>query len=170
MTTHANSISLEYQAWRRIKQSCTNPNAPSFPSIGAKGIRFDPLWTDFIAFQLDMGEMPADCNAIVRIDPKLDFCKINCKWAKVSQGRPRNSQIKPEKKESRRRRIKNPKTICLNIEQSHYDYIKRMALSQYQQTGFYVEVNDLIRDALKKAYPCPELYDLFGKEKNDTRK
>lgn len=112
-----------------------------------------------------MGKMPDDCNTIVRLDPKLDFSKYNCKWAKAAQGRPRTGDVRPAKKESRRRRIKNPKTICLNIEQKHYDYINKMAKMQFQQTGVYVEANDLIRDALKKQFPCPELYDLFGKEK-----
>lgn len=112
-----------------------------------------------------MGKMPDDCNSIVRIDPKLDFCKFNCKWAKVAQGRPRTGEIKKPKKESRRRRIKNPKTICLNIEQVHYDYIQKMAKMRYQQEGVYVETNDLIREALQKQFPCPELYDLFGKVK-----
>ncbi len=163
MTTHSGYKSREYQAWRRIKQSCKNKNFKAYKNIGAVGVRYDPKWEDFIAFQLDMGDMPESCNSIVRIDPKLDFCKLNCRWANVAQGRPRKIE-KVQKKESRRRRIKNPKTICFNMEQAHYDYIKKMALSQYQQTGFYVEVNDLIRDALRKAYPCPELYDLFGKE------
>lgn len=112
-----------------------------------------------------MGEMPPNCNALIRIDKKVHYCKHNCKWGFAAQGRPRVSEERPPKKVTTRKRIKNPKTICVNLEQKHYEYIQKMAIMQTTQTGAIVQANDLIREALVKAYPCPELYDLFGGHK-----
>lgn len=112
-----------------------------------------------------MGKMPDNCNGLVRLDPNLDFIKINCKWAYVAQGRPRTGVEKTKKNPNRRRRIKNPKTLCINIEQEHYDYIKKMAQMRSQETGEIVQPNDLIREGLQKQFPCPQLFDLFGGRK-----
>lgn len=112
-----------------------------------------------------MGEMPADCNALVRLDPKIHFCKHNCKWGYVRQGRPRASDEKTSSKITKKSRIKNPKTLCITIEQGHYDYIKKQALMRSQETGQIVQPNDLIREGLQRQFPCPKLYDLFGNAK-----
>lgn len=109
-----------------------------------------------------MGEMPENCNGLARIDKKIHYCKLNCQWAYVHQGRPRVGEERPVKKVTKKKRIKNPHTLCMTIEKKHYDYITKMALAQSHQAGTIIHANDLIRDALVKAFPCPELYDLFG--------
>lgn len=112
-----------------------------------------------------MGEMPTDCNALVRLDKKLEFCKINCKWGFVRQGRPRASEKPKSRSLTKKKRVKNPHTLCMTIEKKHYDYIRKMALIQSQQEGKILHANDLIRDALIRAFPVPEIYDLFGDKK-----
>lgn len=112
-----------------------------------------------------MGEMPENSNALIRLDSKIHFCKHNCKWGFVRQGRPRVGDERPAGKVTKKKRIKNPKTLCITLEQRHYDYIQKQALLASTQSGGIVQPNDLIRDALIKAYPCPELYDLFGGHK-----
>ena len=112
-----------------------------------------------------MGTMPAECNALVRLDKDLDYCKVNCQWGFVRQGRPRSGVKKPEGKITKRKRIKNPKTLCVTLEQKHYDYIVKQALLKSAETGEIVQPNELIREALVKAFPSPELYDLFGGKK-----
>lgn len=165
MTTHANSTSREYQAWWRMKQNCQQKNYPGYRNHGAKGITFDLAWSDFIPFLQDMGEMPTDCNALIRLDPKIHYCKHNCKWGFVRQGRPRVGKEKPAGKVTKKKRLKDPHTLCMTIEKKHYEYIARMALLQSQESGKIIHPNDIIRDALVKAFPCPELYDLFGARK-----
>lgn len=112
-----------------------------------------------------MGEMPEGANALIRIDKTLHYCKHNCKWGFVSQGRPRVANPRPPGKVTKKKRIKKPKTLCITLEQEHYDYIHKMALVKTQQDGELVHPNDLIREALVKAFPCPEIYDLFGNRK-----
>ena len=112
-----------------------------------------------------MGEMPQNCNALVRIDKHVHFCKHNCKWGFVSQGRPRTGEQRPASKVTKKKRIKNPKTICFTIEEEHYEFIKKQALMLSSQNGSIVQPNDIIREALQKAFPCPQLFDLFGTRK-----
>lgn len=112
-----------------------------------------------------MGEMPADCNALIRLDKKIHFCKHNCKWGYVRQGRPRVTSEKPAMKATKKRRIKNPKTLCMTIEKEHYEYIRKQAQARSNESGQIVQPNDIIREALEKAFPCPELFDLFGSRK-----
>ena len=107
--------------------------------------------------------MPTNCNALIRIDKSLDFCKLNCKWGYVNQGRPRSDAVKSPR--AKRGKLENPLTICISIEQLHYDFIKSQALKMSQEKGYIVQVNDLIREALSKQFPTPKLFDMFGSEK-----
>ena len=165
MTTHAESNSREYQSWWRMKQNCQAKNYPGYRNHGAKGIKVCPEWSDFIPFLQDMGQMPNDCNALTRLDKTLDFCKINCRWGFVTQGRPRGSEVKKPRKMNRKNRIKKPKTICITLEQAHYDYIHSQAMQMTHQAGKIIQANDLIREGLQKQFPCPELFDMFGVSK-----
>lgn len=105
--------------------------------------------------------MPDNCNALLRLDKTKDFCKVNCKWGSVPIGRPRAGTEKRQGK-SKRIRIKNPHTICISIERAHFDYIKSQAIKRSQETGEIVQPNDLIREGLQRAFPCPKLFDMFG--------
>lgn len=107
--------------------------------------------------------MPSACNGIIRLDKNLEFCKINCKWGYVKQGRPALNKEKNDiKKLTKRNRIKDPKVVCITLEKDHVEFIKRQALLLTQQTGEFVETNDLIRLALQKAFPAPKICDMFG--------
>jgi hypothetical protein len=155
------SYSKEYKVWRRIKDFCYNKKVPRYKKYGAKGITMCDQWKEsFVDFFEDMGNIPDGCTGLSRIDESLEFCKINCRWVKNSIGRP--SLNKVPKNKSNWGKFKNPKSICLVIEKDHIDFIKNQALQLSLQTGVYVEPNDLIRDALKKAFPCPKQMDMFG--------
>jgi hypothetical protein len=109
-----------------------------------------------------MGEMPANCNALIRLDKNIHYCKHNCKWGYVRQGRPRVTSEKSPSKITKKKRIKNPKTLCMTIEKEHYEFIRKQAQLRSNEAGEIIQANDIIREALQKAFPCPELFDLFG--------
>lgn len=115
----------------------------------------------FPQFLADMGPMPLTCNGLVQIDKKIDFNKFNCEWKFTPKGR---KQIPKEMSNFKRQvsKIKNPKSICLVIEKEHYNFIKDQAMKISLKKGEYVQPNQLIREALKKAFPAPQLFDMFG--------
>ena len=108
--------------------------------------------------------MPQNCNGLSLIDDDKDFCKLNCAWARKSAGRP----ALPEKKKYQKKKrsmIQNPKSICLVLEKDHLDFIKNQALQLSVQEGHLIEPNELIRDALQRAFPTPKQFDMFGARK-----
>lgn len=108
-----------------------------------------------------MGMMPEECNGLELLDKDIEFCKLNCRWAKKKAGRPPIDKKEPKPK-TRRSTIKNPQTICLVMEKDHLDFIKGQALQKSVQEGKLIEANQLIREALQKAFPTPKQFDMFG--------
>jgi hypothetical protein len=84
----------EYNAWAAAKARCANPNHPSFPYYGGRGIRMCQRWSEsFEAFMADMGDRP-DGLELDRIDNDGDYEPGNCRWATRSQ---QNSNRRPYK-------------------------------------------------------------------------
>jgi hypothetical protein len=108
-----------------------------------------------------MGPIPEGFTGIQLIDESKDFSKWNCRWAKRNVGRQSIPKKKAKKKKPRSL-IKNPQPICLVLERNLLDYIKEQALKRSLEIGSYVEPNDMIRDAIKNAFPVPGEYDMFG--------
>lgn len=163
MTTHSESSSREYQAWWRMKQNCNSKNYPGYRNHGAKGIQICSEWKTFVDFLEQMGPMPFQCNALIRIDKSIDYCKINCKWGYMNQGRPRSESTINTK--LKRGKISNPKTLCITIEKDHYEFINSQALKMSQEKGKIISVNDLIRESLARQFPAPKIFDMFGCKK-----
>ena len=107
-----------------------------------------------------MGEIPKTATAEL-IDKDVEFCKLNCRWIKKAQGRPAIDRTKPKKKSSYGK-IKNPQWVCLVMEKDHLDFIKGQALQRSVAEGKLIEANELIREALQKAFPTPKQFDMFG--------
>ncbi len=113
-----------------------------------------------------MGHMPIGMNAVARLCEKTDFCKLNCKWIANKAGRKAKiGAEKPEKKLRQRSSIKNPKPVCLVLEQDTVDFIRSQALQISLKEGVTIEPNELIRQALQKAFPTPKQFDMFGDRK-----
>lgn len=165
MTTHNKTNTREYNAWLRMKKACLSKNYPSFKAYGAKGITICDDWIkDFPKFLEDMGMMPENCNGLELIDSHYPFCKFNCRWIFKTAGR-KELEKKSAKVNRSAYRIKNPKRICLVLDSDHYDFIIRQAIAKSSREGIIISPNEIIREALQKAFPAPKQFDMFGDSK-----
>lgn len=162
MSHHRKSDSKEYRAWQRMKNACSNQNVSSFRKYGAKGVRVCNEWLyDFNKFYADMGEMAAVSTGVYLIDETKDFCKINCQWGTSNRGRPAIGKT-PLRKMKTKKSIANGRSVCIVLSGSLLNYIKSQAMHKSLEIGSYVPPNDLIRDALARAFPLPSQMDMFG--------
>lgn len=161
-TGHNKLNSREYQTWWGIKQKCYDSKCPTFARYGALGATMCDQWLEFANFLNDMGSRPIDCNTVLRIDESLPYVKENCKWGISKRGRPINPMIPLKKRSTPYKKVNKPKTLCITIEQDHFDFIHSQAIQMTKEKGEIVNVNDLIRQVLQTQMPCPKLWDIFG--------
>ncbi|MEM3714850.1 MAG: hypothetical protein QXF82_07885 [Nitrososphaeria archaeon] len=149
----------EYRSWVVTKNACLNKNCKKYPLYGEKGVTFDESWMTFKQFFEDMGKMPTDCNGLVLSDKTKGYNKFNAKWGQVKSGKKTENRAKHKKPKNF---IENGMNCCLTINADHYAYIKRQAVMRSKQVGEVITTNELIREALVKAYPYAGQYDMFG--------
>lgn len=102
--------------------------------------------------------MPQNADGLVLRDKGKGYQKLNCEWGKVARGPA------PGKAGERGKRkcIEKPIKICFSLNEDHYAYIKKQALMKSSEQGEIVTPQEMIREALIKAFPCPGYYDMFG--------
>ncbi len=80
-TTHGQTNSAEYNAWRGMRQRCLSPDNPEYERYGARGIKVCERWRSFENFIADIGEKPSPSHSIDRINNDMDYSPDNCKWS-----------------------------------------------------------------------------------------
>ena len=76
---HGGVTTKEYRAWQNMKQRCLNPQSPSYPNFGGRGITVCEEWLAFENFIADMGACP-DGVEISRLDNDAGYDPQNCVW------------------------------------------------------------------------------------------
>lgn len=84
--THGESVkgkeSVEYRAWSRMKDRCTNEQRDSHHRYGGRGIAVCARWTSsFQSFLADMGRRPGPGYSLDRIDNDGNYEPGNVRWA-----------------------------------------------------------------------------------------
>lgn len=83
--THGMANSVEYRAWRNMKNRCANVNVRAYPYYGGRGISVCPEWVDsFETFLAHMGLCPAGYS-LERLDVNGNYSPWNCIWASMEQ-------------------------------------------------------------------------------------
>lgn len=83
--THGMSEDTMYGRWCNMNTRCYNPNSPSYPRYGGRGITICDRWTHFENFYADMGEPPFEGAQIDRIDNDKGYSKDNCRWVTIKE-------------------------------------------------------------------------------------
>lgn len=72
-------LTPEYRAYSAAIQRCTNPNNPSYPKWGGRGIKF--LFENYDAFFTEVGRKPSRRHSLHRINNDGPYGPGNVRWA-----------------------------------------------------------------------------------------
>jgi hypothetical protein len=73
----------EYTAWKNMKDCCYNQNSPTYPGVGATGIKVCDSWMKlgFEQFLKDVGVKPEGVDILTRRQLHRNFTPRNTYWA-----------------------------------------------------------------------------------------
>jgi len=74
-----------YADWNVVRRQCIDPMHHGYQYYGALGVKLCDRWRSFENFCQDMGEEKPFNTYLTRIDTTKEFCKENCKWARLEE-------------------------------------------------------------------------------------
>lgn len=75
-----------YFTWANMRYRCEDPENPSYPRYGGRGITVCQSWSEsFEAFALDMGLKPSSEHTLDRKNNNEGYSKDNCRWATYTE-------------------------------------------------------------------------------------
>lgn len=86
---HGWSTTPTWKSWKCMHERCEDPRNASYRHYGAKGVKVDPRWDDFLNFLADMGARPSRDYQIDRIDPERGYEPGNCRWLTAAENNRR---------------------------------------------------------------------------------
>lgn len=83
---HGGTGSKLYDAWRAVKERCSNQSHPDYESYGGRGITYCEEWKDFQNFERwALSHGYAEGLTIDRKDNDGSYSPDNCRWATMKQ-------------------------------------------------------------------------------------
>lgn len=81
-TTHGDSNSKEFRAWRSMRTRCYWTNSKRYKDYGGRGIRVCDTWNEsYIAFLSCIGRAPSLRHSLDRIENNGNYEPGNVKWS-----------------------------------------------------------------------------------------
>lgn len=119
-----------------MKARCDNPNHPSYPNYGARGITYCDKWKRLTGFIEDMLEGYKDGLTLDREDVNGMYCKENCRWTDMG--------VQGHNKRKLKDCVFEYKGIHYNNKKTRY-----VATIGTGTTSHYLATFDVLEDAAK---------------------